>query len=128
MGERIFASDWRACQEEHLRAVVAAGDVRNQATLVQVLQDIGFDADRLAALGIPADTADAVEASTEIPGPAAEEPVDLPSATGDEGSESPDAPPAEDSELQDEEQDLAGDEDPAGAGESDAANAQLSLF
>ncbi len=43
MGERIFDDDWRACQREHLRTVMAAGDSRNVTTLVQVLREIGFD-------------------------------------------------------------------------------------
>lgn len=43
MGERIFDDDWRACQREHLRTVMAAGENRNVTTLVQVLREIGFD-------------------------------------------------------------------------------------
>lgn len=42
MAERIFDDDWRACQREHLRTVMAAGDSRNVTTLVQVLREIGF--------------------------------------------------------------------------------------
>ncbi len=60
MGERIFADDWRACQEQHLRAVVSAGDTRTEKTLVQVLQGIGFTQERLSELGagqVPADDA-----------------------------------------------------------------------
>ena len=60
MGKRIFAEDWRACQEWHLRAVVAAGDTRTQSTLVQVLQDIGFSEEKLAELGAGLAPTDAV--------------------------------------------------------------------
>ncbi|MCY4526984.1 MAG: hypothetical protein OXB89_10310 [Anaerolineaceae bacterium] len=134
MGKRIFAGDWRACQEEHLRAVVAAGDARNEASLVQVLQDIGFDAVRLAALGIPADIADAVEASMESPAPAAAETGDPPAAASDEVVGERSARPAGRGRppwRRSRDRSFAGDEghDEGEEGDDgDAAPAQLSLF
>ena len=84
MGERIFADDWRACQEQHLRAVLSAGDTRTEATLVQVLQDIGFSSERLAELGAgqaPAEEqapADEMEQPEEMPRPVAALPQEEP--------------------------------------------------
>ena len=84
MGERIFADDWRACQEQHLRAVLSAGDTRTEATLVQVLQDIGFSPERLAELGAgqaPAEEqapADEMEQPEEMPRPVAALPQEEP--------------------------------------------------
>ena len=84
MGERIFADDWRACQEQHLRAVLSAGDTRTEATLVQVLQDIGFSPERLAELGAeqaPAEEqapADEMEQPEEMPRPVAALPEEEP--------------------------------------------------
>ena len=89
MGERIFAADWRACQEEHLRAVVAAGDGRNEATLVQLLQEIGFDEERLSALGTVA--APLVEEATESPPPGGAETDSPPAAAGEAWPASEDA-------------------------------------
>ncbi len=129
MGERIFAADWRSCQEEHLRAVVAAGDGRNEATLVQLLQEIGFDAERLAALGT---VAPAAEVAPESPPPGPAEPANPPATASEawpvpsdalqvEEPGPPDDPvPSEDSP------DDAGDEGPDEG--ADPAPAQLSLF
>ncbi|MDD9957014.1 MAG: hypothetical protein OXP68_12440 [Anaerolineaceae bacterium] len=130
MGERIFAADWRACQEEHLRAVVAAGDGRNEVTLVQLLREIGFDAERLTALGTVA--APVVEESPEsLPNGGAE--TGSPRTTTREGrAETEDVPQADepdmldDSGLPQDDQDDAGDEGPDEDG--DPAPAQLSLF
>ncbi len=71
MGERIFAADWRACQEQHLRAVLSAGDTRTETTLVQVLQDIGFSPERLAELGAAQAPPEEIEQSEEMPEPVA---------------------------------------------------------
>ena len=71
MGERIFAADWRACQEQHLRAVLSEGDTRTESTLVQVLQEIGFSPERLAELGAGQAPAEEVEQSEELPEPVA---------------------------------------------------------
>lgn len=130
MGERIFAADWRSCQEEHLRAVVAAGDGRNEDTLVQLLQEIGFDAERLASLGTVA--APAVEEAPESPPPDPAEPARPPATSREawpvpsdalqvEEPGPPDDPvPSEDSP------DDAGDEGADEGGDPDPA--QLSLF
>ncbi len=129
MGERIFAADWRACQEEHLRAVVAAGDGRNEATLVQLLQEIGFDADRLSALGTVA--APLVEDAPESPPPGGAE-TDSPPAAGEAWPASEDARQPDESGLPDDsappqdDQDDARDEGPDEGG--DPVPAQLSLF
>ena len=130
MGERIFAADWRACQEEHLRAVVAAGDGRNEATLVQLLQEIGFDAERLSALGTVA--APLVEDAPESPSPGEAETGSPPTTTREAWPETDDAPQADEPVLPDEpalpqdDQGDAGDEGPDEG--SDPAPAQLSLF
>ncbi|MDE0608971.1 MAG: hypothetical protein OXH77_03540 [Anaerolineaceae bacterium] len=130
MGERIFAADWRACQEEHLQAVVAAGDGRNEVTLVQLLQEIGFDAERLTALGTVA--APVVEEAPESPPPGGAETGSLPATAGEAWPEAEDARQADepvmpdDSGLLQDDQDDAGDEDPDEDG--DPAPAQLSLF
>lgn len=113
MGERIFADDWRACQEEHLRAVMAAGDARNGATLVQVMKDIGFAEARLAELGvgqtaIETTGADEAESAASLAAPEPDVVEDVPEVDVD--------PPPEDEAVAD---------DPAD--ENDAA-AQLSLF
>lgn len=130
MGKRIFAADWRACQEEHLRAVVAAGDGRNEATLVQLLQEIGFDADRLAALGTVAPAAVEEEVAQDSPPPGGTEDDGTSDTNNDvrpdppEASqlEEPDPPDAADPPV-DEPED-AGDEGPEEVGDP----AQLSLF
>ena len=130
MGERIFAADWRACQEEHLRAVVAAGDGRNEAALVQLLQEIGFDAERLTALGTVAPPVE--EEAPESPPSGGVETGSPPTTTGEAWPETDDAPQAEepvlpdDSGLLQDDRDDAGDEDPDEGG--DPAPAQLSLF
>ena len=130
MAERIFAADWRACQEEHLRAVVAAGDERNEATLVQLLQEVGFDADRLAALGT---VAPAAEQAPESPPPGATETGSLPATVSEalpdpvEASQLEEATlPEEEPGLTEDEPEDAGDEAPDEGG--DPATAQLSLF
>lgn len=130
MGERIFAADWRACQEEHLRAVVSAGDGRNEATLVQLLQEIGFDEERLSALGTVA--APVVEEATESPAPGGAETDSPPAAAGEawpasEDARQPDEPGLpDDPALSQDDQDDGGDEGPDEGG--DPAAAQLSLF
>lgn len=133
MGERIFAADWRACQEEHLRAVVAAGDGRNEATLVQLLQEIGFDADRLAALGTVAAPAPEEEVAQDSLLPGATETGSPPATVSEAWPEPPEASQLEEANLPEEESGLtedepedAGDEAPDEGG--DPAPAQLSLF
>ena len=78
MGERIFAADWRACQEQHLRAVLSAGDTRTETTLVQVLQDIGFSPEKLAELGAAQAPSEEMQQSQEIPEPVAALPEEEP--------------------------------------------------
>ncbi len=78
MGERIFAADWRACQEQHLLAVLSAGDTRTETTLVQVLQDIGFSPEKLAELGVALAPAEEMDLSEEIPEPVAALPQEEP--------------------------------------------------
>ena len=78
MGERIFADDWRACQEQHLRAVLSAGDTRTEATLVQVLQDIGFSPEKLAELGARQATVEEMQQPEEVPEPVAALPEEEP--------------------------------------------------
>ena len=130
MGERIFAADWRACQEEHLRAVVAAGDGRNEATLVQLLQEIGFDAERLTALGTVA--APIEEEAPESPSPGEAETGSLPTTTREAWPETDDAPQADEPGLPDDSGLLQDDQDDTGAEDpdegADPAPAQLSLF
>ena len=133
MGKRIFAADWRACQEEHLRAVVAAGDGRNEATLVQLLQEIGFDADRLAALGTVAPAAVEEEVAQDSLPPGGPEGDGPSAADNDVRPEPPEASQLEEATLPEEEPGLtedepeeAGDEGPDEGG--DPAPAQLSLF
>ena len=132
MGERIFADDWRACQEEHLRAVMAAGDARNEASLLRVMQDIGFDEARLAELGViqnapemPAaeaaeSAAPAMEPEPEVAAEIPEVDVDLPPQP--ETGVAADMPDGE-AELPPEEEMFA-DDPPAEPG----GPAQLSLF
>ncbi|MCY3719898.1 MAG: hypothetical protein OXG07_10140 [Anaerolineaceae bacterium] len=130
MGERIFAADWRACQEEHLRAVVAAGDGRNEVTLVQLLQEIGFDAERLTALGTA--VAPVVEEAPESPPPVGAETGSPPDRSREAWPEAEEAPQADEPVMPDDsgllqvDQDDAGDEYPDEGG--DPAPAQLSLF
>ncbi len=130
MGERIFAADWRACQEEHLQAVVAAGDGRNEVTLVQLLREIGFDAERLTALGTVAPPV--VEEAPESPPPGGAETGSPRTTTREARAQTEDVPQADepvmldDSGLPQDDQDDAGDEGPDEDG--DPAPAQLSLF
>ena len=114
MGKRIFAEDWRACQEWHLRAVVAAGDTRTQSTLVQVLQDIGFSEEKLAELGAglaPTDAALQPQPAQDTEAETPEEPVPTEAAE----SVDEDAPPEPVAEEDEREQ-------------ADQSPGQLSLF
>lgn len=135
MGQRIFADEWRACQEQHLLAVLAAGDSRTERTLVQVLQSIGFTEDRLVELGAalrpprpaneaPPETPPVTETTPapvrvpppEAPAPvAATEPAELV-----EPVEAGEAPPPENDE------EVAADDGEAAA--ADKTPGQLSLF
>lgn len=131
MGERIFADDWRACQEEHLRAVIAAGDPRNEATLLRVMQDIGFDEARLAELGAAQDAHEpGASDATEGASPASEP---APVASEENPAVDVDLPPEEEAVTtylpRDEvesppEEEVFADDPPDEADES----AQLSLF
>jgi len=136
MGERVFADEWRACQDQHLLAVLAAGDARTEKTLVQVLQSIGFTEDRLVELGAalrpprpvdeaPPETPPVTETTPapEAPPPvAATEPTESREPT--ERTEPLEAPPPEVAEAVDEE--VAADDDEAAA--ANETPGQLSLF
>ena len=130
MAERIFAEDWRACQEEHLRAVVAAGDGRNEATLVQLLQEIGFDEERLTALGTVA--APVEEEAPESPPPVEAETGSPLTTTREAWPEPEDIPQTDQPVLPDDSGPLQDDQDDAGDGDPDEGGvpppAQLSLF
>lgn len=117
MGERIFADDWRACQEQHLRAVLSAGDRRTEKTLVQVLQGIGFTRERLSELGAGPVAADdeglaPVEALEDAPAPPPDD------ATGSGGA----------IEVEDEEVQPEPDEEDSDPTDADEMPGQLSLF
>ncbi len=117
MGERIFADDWRACQEQHLRAVLSAGDTRTETTLVQVLQDIGFLPERLAELGAAQAPPEEMEQSEEMPEPVAALPEVEPEPLAVAATLDEQPLPAEHDEVVD-----TADED------ADEAPDQLSLF
>ena len=117
MGKRIFAEDWRACQEQHLRAVLAAGDTRTELTLVQVLQDIGFSEQRLAELGAGQAPEEEVAQPQETPEPVAALPEAEPESLAVAATLDEEPPPAEDDEVV----------DPADT-DTDEMPGQLSLF
>ncbi|HLV36525.1 MAG TPA: hypothetical protein VKY59_15470 [Spirillospora sp.] len=52
--DRIFADDWRDCLREQYRYVIRQQDKRTEATLTEVLQEVGFSEDELAALKLEA--------------------------------------------------------------------------
>lgn len=52
--DRIFADDWRDCLSEQYKYVIQQQDSRTEATLVQVLHDVGFTDDDLHALRLAA--------------------------------------------------------------------------
>lgn len=54
MSERIFADDWRDCLREQYKYVIRQQDWRTEATLIQVLHDVGFQDAELAALRLEA--------------------------------------------------------------------------
>lgn len=114
MGERIFDDDWRACQREHLRTVMAAGDSRNVTTLVQVLREIGFDEADLEP-GVASLAADAGLQSAAAVEDVADTEEDIPEPFAEDDADDVDEAPAN------------GPED-SGPPDDRAAPAQLSLF
>jgi hypothetical protein len=51
MGDQdIFAEEWRACLQAHLRHVVAEGDSANEQSLAEVLHEAGFADEEVSAL------------------------------------------------------------------------------
>ncbi|MBZ0303290.1 MAG: hypothetical protein K8J31_26340 [Anaerolineae bacterium] len=52
--DRIFADDWRDCLREQYRYVLQQQESRTEATLTQVLHEVGFSEDELAALKLDA--------------------------------------------------------------------------
>lgn len=52
--DRIFADDWRDCLREQYRYVIRQQDKRTEATLTEVLHEVGFSEDELAALKLEA--------------------------------------------------------------------------
>lgn len=115
MGERIFDDDWRACQREHLRSVVAAGERRNVDTLVEVLREIGFNEAALADEGIASEETEADSLSGAVTGEATAAPDDgpEPSVADDPG---------------DADEPAAGEAADDGPTDDNDAPAQLSLF
>lgn len=51
---RIFADDWRDCLREQYKYVIQQQDRRTEATLTQMLYEVGFSEDELAALRLQA--------------------------------------------------------------------------
>lgn len=51
---RIFADDWRDTLREQYKYVIQQGDTRTEETLTQVLHEVGFTDDDLAALRLEA--------------------------------------------------------------------------
>lgn len=50
MSRRIFTDDWRDCLREQYKSVIRQQDKRTEATLTEVLYEVGFTQDELAAL------------------------------------------------------------------------------
>jgi hypothetical protein len=48
--DRVFAEDWRDCLREQYRYVVRQQDMHTVATLTEVLYEVGFGSNELAAL------------------------------------------------------------------------------
>ena len=52
--KRVFADDWRDTLREQYKYVIQQGDKRTEATLIEVLHEVGFTENELAALRLEA--------------------------------------------------------------------------
>ncbi len=120
MGDQdIFAEEWRACLQAHLRHVVAEGDSANEQSLAEVLREAGFADEEVGALRLKI----LAELGREMP-PEASERVS-PSAIGGSGIEASEGASATDLSIGDEAsmtdvKPISGEHDPATLPESES--------
>jgi hypothetical protein len=144
MSRRIFTDDWRDCLREQYKSVIRQQDKRTEATLTEVLYEVGFTQDELAALRfeaslraedmpddfVPEEVAQQVYAGVDAPAEPVLEPAAELSAEAEMQAVEEDAEDAE-PELLDElpvESDMTDDDLPDAAdGDADQPQ-QLSLF
>ncbi len=140
---RIFADDWRDCLREQYKYVIRQQDHRTEATLTDVLHQVGFTDDELAALRLDAtmraddmpddyvpEEVQAAYAGVDVPEASqmvADEPADA-VVEADEDAIEDETPATYDELLEQAEETLAEEEVPGEPDEPDDAPEQLSLF